>query len=102
VTLSGQHLFESGFDVPDGFDAFEPNGCVRCGGTGYRGRGGIYEVMIVDEGMRKLILDSASADDLRAAARMGGMRSLREAGLDNVRTGMTSVAEVLRVTGSVS
>jgi type IV pilus assembly protein PilB len=102
VTLSAQHLFESGFDVPDGFDAFEPNGCVRCGGTGYRGRGGIYEVMIVNEGMRKLILDSASADDLRAAARMGGMRSLREAGLDNVRVGMTSVAEVLRVTGSVS
>jgi type IV pilus assembly protein PilB len=102
VTLSAQQLFESGFDVPDGFDAFEPHGCVRCGGSGYRGRSGIYEVMVITEGLRKLILESASADDLRAAARMAGMRSLREAGLDHVRAGITSVAEVLRVTGSVA
>ena len=73
---------------------------MRCGGSGYRGRHGIYEVMVVDERLRELILERASADELRAAARDEGMRSLREDGLDKVRAGVTSVAEVLRVTGS--
>ncbi len=73
---------------------------MRCGGSGYRGRHGIYEVMVVDERLRALILERASADELRAAARDEGMRSLREDGLDKVRAGVTSVAEVLRVTGS--
>ena len=56
--------------------------------------------MVVSEPLRKLILDNASADQLREAARQEGMRSLREDGLDKIRAGTTSVAEVLRVTGA--
>jgi type IV pilus assembly protein PilB len=102
VKLSKATLAENGFEVAQGFTACEPEGCVRCGGSGYRGRHGIYEVMVVDEALRALILERASADTLRASAREQGMRSLREDGLEKVRAGITSIAEVLRVTGSLA
>jgi type IV pilus assembly protein PilB len=73
---------------------------VRCGGTGYRGRMGIYELMHVTDDVRRLVLDKASADELRACARHEGMRTLREDGLEKVKRGVTSVAEVLRVLGT--
>jgi type IV pilus assembly protein PilB len=73
---------------------------VRCNHTGYRGRVGIYEVMPVSDGMRRLILQKASADEMRDHARSEGMHTLREDGLAKVRNGLTSVAEVLRVAGS--
>jgi type IV pilus assembly protein PilB len=73
---------------------------VRCNHTGYRGRLGIYEVMPVTDGLRKLILEKGSADDMRVQARTEGMHTLREDGVEKVREGVTSVAEVLRVAGS--
>jgi type IV pilus assembly protein PilB len=94
-------LEENGFDVTRGFQAFEAAGCVRCGHSGYRGRIGLYEVMVVSETLRRLILDKRSADDLREAARREGMRTLREDGLEKIRRGVTSVSEVLRVVGAV-
>ena len=75
---------------------------MRCDHTGYRGRLGIYEVMPVTDGMRKLILEKASADEMRSRARSEGMRTLREDGLEKIRDGVTSVAEVLRVAGSAA
>jgi type IV pilus assembly protein PilB len=83
-----------------GFAAYEPGGCVRCGDTGYRGRVGIYEVMALTEDVRTLILRKSSSDEVAAAAVAGGMRRLREDGLEKVRAGVTSIAEVLRVVGS--
>jgi type IV pilus assembly protein PilB len=100
VELSVELLREQGFDCDEGFKAHEPVGCVRCNHTGYRGRLGIYEVMPVTDGMRKLILEGASADDLRNHARSEGMTTLREDGLKKIRSGATSVAEVLRTAGS--
>jgi type IV pilus assembly protein PilB len=100
VKLSKTALLGNHFDVERGFTAYEPAGCVRCGGTGFRGRIGIYELMSVSDELRRLILDKASADELRECARFEGMRTLREDGLEKVRRGVTSVGEVLRVLGA--
>jgi type II secretory ATPase GspE/PulE/Tfp pilus assembly ATPase PilB-like protein len=70
-------------------------GCERCAGTGYAGRIGVYEIMLVDEAMRRLILQGASADDIGAAARKAGMIPLREDGLAKAVLGITTVEEVL-------
>jgi type IV pilus assembly protein PilB len=100
VELTKEILGDQGFVVDNGFKGYEPVGCVRCNHTGYRGRLGIYEVMPVDDGLRKLILEKNSADEMRDYARKQGMRTLREDGLEKIRDGVTSVAEVLRVAGS--
>ena len=85
---------------PGGGDVqvFEGRGCEECSNTGYRGRSGIYELLNVSEAIRQLILKRASADIIKEAAVRQGMRTLREDGWQKVRTGVTSVAEVVRVT----
>jgi type IV pilus assembly protein PilB len=100
VKLSKATLIGNSFDVARGFSAFEPAGCVRCGGSGFRGRIGVYELMMITEEQRRLILDKAPADALRECARREGMHTLREDGLEKVRGGVTSLAEVLRVLGT--
>jgi type IV pilus assembly protein PilB len=99
VALSRDTLIDNGFAAEDGFEAFEPGGCVRCAGTGYKGRVGLYEIMEMTDGLRRLVLQKSSADDLRELARIEGMRTLREDGLEKIKRGQTSVAEVLRVVG---
>jgi type IV pilus assembly protein PilB len=100
VKLSKQALAENGFGVQRGFDAWEAVGCVRCTRTGYRGRTGVYELLTMSPRVRDLVLERAGGDELRAVAREEGMATLREDGLDKVREGVTSVAEVLRVLGT--
>ena len=73
-------------------------GCEECSGTGYRGRSGIYELLLMNEGIRELILKHASADAIKTRAVADGMRTLRNDGWVKVRQGVTTVAEVLRVT----
>ena len=73
-------------------------GCENCHHTGYKGRMGIYEIMRVDEEIRRAILEGAGAQDLRAAATRSGMRSLRQSGLRAVTEGRTTIEEVLRET----
>jgi type IV pilus assembly protein PilB len=91
---------EHGFQVDDHeVHVFEPGGCARCGGTGYKGRLGLYEVMVVTEEIRSMAIARASADAIADAARRGGMRRLRDEGLEKVRAGQTSFAELARVTG---
>ena len=84
-----------------GAEPFEPVGCSRCAGSGYRGRVGLYEVMSVSEPIRALILERASVDDMVAIAVQEGMRRLRDDGLQKVREGLTSIAEVERMTNSM-
>jgi type IV pilus assembly protein PilB len=67
---------------------------------GYRGRIGLYEVMTMSEELRELTLQRSSADRIAALAVAQGMRRLREDGLDKVKTGLTSMSEIARVTGS--
>jgi type IV pilus assembly protein PilB len=88
------HGFQTGYDL----EAYEPVGCPRCGGSGYKGRIGLYEVMPVTEEIRTLAIERASADRVAAVAMRNGMRRLRDDGLDKVRHGITSIAEVARVT----
>ncbi len=77
---------------------FHGAGCDRCGKTGYKGRKGIFEIFKVDDTIQRLIFDHAPATLLRQRAREMGMRTLREDGMLKVASGMTSLAEVLRVT----
>jgi general secretion pathway protein E len=77
---------------------YRPAGCAACHQTGYRGRSGIYELLIIDDGLRHLIHDKASEQDLRNYAMQHGMHSLREDGLRLVSSGATSLEELLRVT----
>ena len=77
---------------------FHGAGCDRCGKTGYKGRKGIFEIFNVDDTIQRLIFDHAPATLLRQRAREMGMRTLREDGMLKVASGMTSLAEVLRVT----
>jgi type IV pilus assembly protein PilB len=81
-----------------GAEVFEPVGCIRCGGTGYHGRTGLYEVMPVTEEMRVLVLEHRGVDEIAAAAERGGMRTVRDDGIRKVKQGLTSLAEVGRVT----
>jgi type IV pilus assembly protein PilB len=98
--LDAEVLLENGFDADEGIDAFEPAGCVRCGGSGYRGRIGLYEVMSVSEEIRQLVLAKGDASAIRALALDQGMRALRQDGLEKVAIGVTSVEEVLRALGT--
>jgi type IV pilus assembly protein PilB len=100
VKLSKAMLAENGFDSPRGMTAYEPGACVRCAHSGYKGRTGLYEVMLMTDSVRRMILDGAGNEDLRRTACAEGMRTLHEAGLSKIRQGVTSVAEVLRVLGS--
>jgi general secretion pathway protein E len=77
---------------------FEEVGCRECSGTGYRGRSGIYELLDVDDQIRRLVLARTPADQIKAAAVASGMRTLRDDGWRKVTEGVTTVAEVLRVT----
>jgi type IV pilus assembly protein PilB len=80
---------------------FAPHGCMRCGGTGYHGRIGIYEVMSVTEEIRSLVIRRAGVDEIAAAALTGGMRRMRDDAMAKVRDGITSLAEATRVTATV-
>jgi type IV pilus assembly protein PilB len=74
----------------------KPVGCERCGGTGYRGRVGIYELMMVDEEVKEMILKRTSAGDIARTSERAGMVRLREDGLLKAAGSITTVEEVLR------
>lgn len=80
-----------------GQPVFEAVGCDRCIGTGYRGRLGVFEIMVLDDEARRLFLHQAPSEELRALAIRSGMRTLREDALEKVLAGTTSAAEVARV-----
>src|SRR5690606_24516636 len=73
-------------------------GCERCGGTGYRGRVGLYELMMMSDEIRHLITSGADANVIRKQAISEGMLTLREDALDKLRQGVTTPEEVVRVT----
>jgi general secretion pathway protein E len=77
---------------------FVPRGCPQCKGTGYLGRTSIHELFVMDEAAHQAILSGADATTLNAVARRSGMESLYEDGLRKVAAGVTSLAELLRVT----
>ncbi len=91
-------------DAPDEFKEkynldkmVKAQGCKACNGTGYKGRTGIFELLVIDEELRKMISNRASADDIRKYSMAHGTKSLFEDGLDKVRAQVTTLDEVLRV-----
>ena len=81
-------------------EAYEPVGCRRCGGSGYRGRIGLYEVMTMTPEIQTMALERRPAEEIRDVAVSQGMTRLRDDGLQKVRMGRTSMAEIARVIGS--
>ena len=77
---------------------FRADGCEKCLETGYRGRTGIYEFLLLSEAIRGLVLNTSDANQINRAARAEGMASLREDGINKVMEGRTTISEVLRVT----
>jgi type IV pilus assembly protein PilB len=77
---------------------YKGEGCDQCGGTGYKGRCGFYEVMIMSTPLRKAIMDEMGTDELRELACSEGMLTLREDGLKKVQRGVTTLDEVVKET----
>ena len=73
-------------------------GCEYCKNTGYKGRTAIFELMTVTDGIRELILSKASSNQVRLVAQRGGMRTLRDAGIQKIFSGLTTIEEVVRET----
>jgi type IV pilus assembly protein PilB len=88
-----------GFEKSDleGRPLYQGKGCKRCGGTGYRGRIGIFEMLIMNNEIRELAFNRAGAAPLRKAARASGMRTLLEDGKLKILKGMTTLEEIARV-----
>jgi len=100
VKIPAEALLSVGFrkDELDSFVPMKGKGCDACGGTGYKGRLALYEVMTVSEGIRELILRGANANELKKAAIEEGMITLRRSGLEKIKKGITTLEEVVRVT----
>jgi type IV pilus assembly protein PilB len=92
-------LQENGYRARMELEAYEPVGCRRCGGSGYRGRLGLYEVMKVSPEIQALALERKPAEMIRDVAVSQGMTRMRDDGLQKVRQGRTSMAEIARVIG---
>jgi type IV pilus assembly protein PilB len=90
-------LAEAGFRVGADLEAYEPAGCARCNRSGYSGRIGLFSVMVMTERLKEMTVENASQAELSHVAHQEGMQTLRENGLSKVRAGVTSIAEVARV-----
>jgi type IV pilus assembly protein PilB len=97
VILPMATLREYGYAASFDVEGYEPVGCKHCSGSGYRGRTGIYEVMTISAEIRALALERRSADELLEMAVVQGMHRLKDDGLDKVKQGRTSMAEIARV-----
>jgi type IV pilus assembly protein PilB len=97
VVIPQATLAESGFRVGTDLEAYEPLGCPRCHGSGYRGRLGIYSVMVLSEQIKEMVVAMAPEQEIAATALQEGMLTLRQSGLEKVRAGLTSIEEVARV-----
>jgi type IV pilus assembly protein PilB len=100
TTITAEVMRANGFNVGLDLEAYEPVGCARCGGSGYKGRVGLYEVMWVSDTIRSLAVAREPSETIAHAAVHEGMMRLREDGLEKVRRGLTSIAEIARVAGT--
>ena len=93
-------LVEAGLNPEEWRDVplYEGAGCFECGGTGYRGRSAIHELLDLSERIRELILNRRPASEIRRAAREEGMTFLRESAIEKVRTAVTTLKEINKVT----
>ena len=100
VRYDDAFLVESGLNPDEwrGVPMWEGAGCFECGGTGFRGRTAIHELLDLSERIRELILEKRPATEIKRAAREEGMTFLRESALEKVRAGVTTLREINKVT----
>jgi type IV pilus assembly protein PilB len=100
VEVPIQGLLSVGFSEAEAHSLkiYRGKGCDKCGGTGYKGRVGLFEVMEISEDIRELILSGATVVELRRKAIEEGMITLRQSGLHKIREGITTIDEVVRET----
>ena len=100
VHYSDTYLEESGLDLKTwrDFEFFEGKGCFECGGTGFRGRTAIHELLDLSEKVREMILARRPTPEIKRFAREEGMTFLRESALDRVKAGITTLKEINKVT----
>ncbi len=100
VELPPQAFIDIGFTPEDAKDltVYRGNGCSKCNNTGYKGRVGLYEVMECGDNLRQLVLEGASAIEIKRTAVEEGMITLRQSGLTKIKEGMTTIDEVVRET----
>jgi type IV pilus assembly protein PilB len=98
-TPSEKSLMDIGFPLPHQKvpTLYKARGCPRCSDTGYKGRVGVYEVMLISEAIEQLTVERATAVDIRKIAISEGMRTLRDDGFQKVLEGVTSIEEIMRV-----
>jgi len=99
-SIESETLLEMGINDSDPPGAFRGKGCAHCNDTGYRGRTGIYELLVIGDEVRQLILSHTSTQEIRKRAIQLGMTTLRQDGWDKVLKGITTVEEIIRVTHS--
>lgn len=90
-------LAEAGIVSEGEVTLYRAKGCSRCFNTGYKGRIGVYEVMLMSANIEMLCIERRSSDEIKAAAMREGMKTLRDDGLEKVKQGITSLEEMLRV-----
>jgi type IV pilus assembly protein PilB len=100
VEYPDEYLVESGLKKEEWADVtfYEGSGCFECGGTGFRGRSAIHELLNLSEEIREMILNKRPSSEIRRAAREEGMTFLRESALEKARTGITTLKEINKVT----
>ncbi len=98
--IAPEALLEIGVpqELVGGMHCFHGVGCSICGGTGYKGRIALYEVMPMSDGIREAVLSGASSTDIKRAAIESGMKTLRMSGIAKIAEGLTTIEEVLRIT----
>jgi type IV pilus assembly protein PilB len=100
IEVPTKALLDVGFmeEEASSITVYKGEGCTTCGGTGYKGRVALYEVMVVNDHVKEIILQGGTTFEIKEAAIQGGMKSLRMSGLEKIKEGMTTIEEVLRVT----
>lgn len=101
TSIPDEALLEAGFtedDLDGTWQPYKAVGCERCGGSGYKGRVGIYQIMPISEAIEQIILTHGTALEIEAQAKRDGVKTLREAGLVKVKQGLTSLEEVIGCT----
>ncbi|MGE5576775.1 MAG: type II secretion system ATPase GspE [Syntrophothermus sp.] len=95
---SETELRKIGYGLPAGEHLYRAVGCPKCSGIGYRGRTGIYELLIMSPELESMVLSRASSAQIKEAAVVSGMATLRDDGWRKVQMGITTIEEILRVT----
>jgi type II secretory ATPase GspE/PulE/Tfp pilus assembly ATPase PilB-like protein len=83
------------------FELYRGKGCPVCNNTGFKGRMGIYELLVMNDAIREMVIENVSSSVLGKKAAESGMKTLREDGMEKVRRGYTTIEEVLRVVQDV-